>query len=265
MMRIEFIGCTGAGKSTLNHRILRKCHEQGIDAWMGYDFVLRQMRLDWIESKPIRGLLVNLLALFVCLVSWRTNRAFCRFAIQTVWRLPATITWFQKLYVGRDVLKNIGIHEIIRRRAVDGQLILLDEGTVHTAHYLFAHVSAEPNINDISTFIGLVPLPESIVYVKHDETVLIERTLARGHKRIPDRSYASVERFIKRARAVFDALEHQPALRGRLLVVDSRQNSVITQDCIDSQAFRVALQLVRTGLATDGSTHPTTLIPSLEA
>src|SRR5262245_2169683 len=129
MMRIEFIGCTGAGKSTLTSRILRVCRAQGIDAWMGYDFVLRQVRLDWVESKLVRGLLVNLISVFVCLGAWRSNLAFYRFTIRAISRLPASVSWFERFYIGRDVLKNIGMHEIIRRRASTQQLILLDEGT----------------------------------------------------------------------------------------------------------------------------------------
>jgi thymidylate kinase len=248
MMRIEFIGCTGAGKSTLTSRILQACRAQGIDTWMGYDFVLRQARLDWIENRLVRGLLVNLIALFVCLVAWRSNLAFYRFTIRTISRLPASVGWFERLYIGRDVLKNVGMYEIIRRRASTQQLILLDEGTLHTAHYLFVHAGVEPNIGDVASFIRLVPLPDIAVYITQSQVVLIERTMARGHARIPDRSYASAERFIKRAVAIFDALGQQPALKGRLLIVDGQQNSVREQDCVDSQPSALALKLVRAGI-----------------
>jgi len=265
MMRIEFIGCTGAGKSTLTSQILRVCRAQGIDAWMGYDFVLRQVRLDWIESKLIRGLLVNLISLCVCLVAWRRHLAFCRFTIRTISRLPASVGWFERLYTGRDVLKNIGMYEIIRRRASAQQLVLLDEGTLHTAHYLFAHVAAEPNIGDVSTFAGLVPLPDIVVYVIQSESVLIERTLARGHKRIPDRSYASVERFIKRAGTIFEALRQQPALKGKLLVVDGQQNRIVDQDSPDSRSFALALKLVRAGIDVVNTEHPSGVVSHLGA
>jgi thymidylate kinase len=265
MMRIEFIGCTGAGKSTLTSRILRVCRAQGIDAWMGYDFVLRQIRLDWVENKLVRGLLVNLISLFVCLVAWQRHLAFCRFTIQAISRLPASVSWFERLYIGRDVLKNVGIYEIIRRRASAQQLVLLDEGTLHTAHYLFAHVAVEPNIGDVSIFAGLVPLPDFVVYVTQSESVLIERTLARGHKRIPDPSYASVERFIKRAGAIFEALRQQPALKGKLLVVDGQQNSIVDQDSPGSRSFGLALKLVRAGIDAANPEHPSGMVPSLGA
>jgi hypothetical protein len=242
-MRIELTGCTSAGKSTLAGRILRICRDQGIDAWMGYDFVLRQVRLDWIKSRLFRGLLVNLISLSVCLVTWRNYLAFYRFAIRIIAQLPSGVAWFEKLYIGRDVLKNIGIYEIIRRRASGRQLVLLDEGTLHTAHYLFVHVSVEPDIQDLSTFINLVPLPDLVVYITESESVLIERTLERGHKRIPDRSYASTQRFIKRAVAIFDRLGQQSALEGRWMVVDSQRSNIVGQDDPDIAALSVALKI----------------------
>jgi len=247
MMRIELIGCTGAGKSTLSGRILRACRARGIDAWTGYDFVLRQIRLDWVESRLIRGLLVNLIALFVCLLAWRSNLAFYQFTIRTIARLPASVGWFERLYIGRDVLKNIGVYEIIRWRASAQQVILLDEGTLHTAHYLFVHVAAESKAGDVARFARLVPLPDIAVYVTESQSVLIQRTLARGHARIPDRSYASAEHFIKRAVAVFDALALQPALEGKLLIVDGRRNTIV-EDCMASQPDTLALKLVRAGI-----------------
>jgi thymidylate kinase len=265
MMRIEFIGCTGAGKSTLISRILRICRAQGIDAWMGYDFVLRQVRLDWVESKLVRGLLVNLISLFVCLMAWQRHLAFYRFTIRVISRLPASVGWFERLYIGRDVLKNIGMYEIIRRRASAQQLVLLDEGTLHTAHYLFVQVAVEPNIGDISTFAGLVPLPDVVVYVTQSESILIERTLARGHKRIPDRSYTSVERFVKRARTIFEALRQQPALKDKLLVVDGQQNCIVDQDSPDSRSFALALKLVRAGIHAVNTEYPSAVISHLRA
>ncbi len=254
-MRIEFIGCTSAGKSTLARRILRVCRDQGIDAWMGYDFVLRQVRLDWITGKLPRGLLVNLIALFVGLAAWRKNLAFYRFAIRIIARLPPTVAWHEKLYIGRDVLKNIGIYEIVGRRAATRQVVLLDEGPLHTAHYLFVNVSAEPHAGDVADFGRLVPRPDVVVYVTQSEDVLIERTLERGHKRIPDRSYASVQRFIKQAVAIFDELGRQSALDGRLIVVDSQRSSIVGREDRADPPFDQALQIVRAGIGAVGTSR----------
>ncbi len=247
-MRIELIGCTSAGKSTLTSRILRICRDQGIDASTGYDFVLRQVRLDWIKSTLFRALLVNFISLFVGLVTCRKNLDFYRFALRIIARLPSAVAWSEKLHIGRNVVKNIGVDEIIRRRAADRQIVLLDEGPLQTVHYLFVHVAVEPDTSDLAAFIRLVPLPDVVVYVTQNESVLIERTMQRGHKRIPDRSYAHVQRFISRAVATFDELEQQSALEGRLIVVDRQPSIIVGQGYPVDPLFDAALRIVRAGI-----------------
>lgn len=243
MTLIEFIGCTGAGKSTLTGRLLRQCRDRGLDAWMGYDFVLRQVRLEWVKGRAPRGLIVSLVALCACQATWRSNRQFFRFVFQAIWRLPAEVAWLEKLDICRNVLKNIGIYEIIRRRAGDRQVVLLDEGPLQTAHYLFVHVSVEPNMADLATFIGLAPLPDAVVYVTESEAVLAERTLARGHKRIPAGSQAHVRRFVRRAVEVFDSLAQRLALAGGLLVVENGRARVAGLAEPDDRPLALALQM----------------------
>ena len=221
MMLIELIGCTGAGKSTLAAQLLASYRQRGEQAWLGYDFVLRQVRLGWVRRRAVRGLLVNALALLACLAASPRNLALLRFALGAVARLPVGLG--EKLYIGRDVLKNIGIVQIVRRRAGERQIILLDEGGLHIAHYLFVNLAAAPDLAQVAAFGRLAPLPDLAVYVKQPEPVLAERTLRRGHKRIPAGSPASVERFIRRAVAVFDTLAAQPQLAGRLVVVGGEQ------------------------------------------
>lgn len=227
-MLIELIGCTSAGKSTLARDILRACRERDIELLMGDDFVLKQVRLDWVKGSLARTLLMDLLLSFVCLVTWQNNLEFCAFAGQIILRLP--IGRLEKLNMARNVLKKIGVYEIIRRRGSDQQVVLVDEGTLHAAHYLFVHVSVPPNASDVATFARLAPLPDVAIYVRQSEVVLIERTLKRGHKRIPDCSYAKVEIFIKRAVETFDKLVEQPMIERRLLVVDNQRQHCIRPD-----------------------------------
>lgn len=220
-MYVEFIGCTGAGKSTLVARVVAIYRERGVDAWAEYDFVLKQLRLERLRGRRLRGLLVNLIALCAAVWAWRANWAFYRFTVRVLARLPRAVGWYERLYIGRDVFKNIGIYEIVRRRSAASQLILLDEGPLHTAHYLFVHCSRAPDLADLDTFARLAPLPDLLVYVAQSPAVLVARTMARGHKRIPDRTFAQVAGFVGQAVAVFEQLIRQPALADRLLVVDN--------------------------------------------
>ena len=257
MTVIELIGCTGAGKSTLANQILRVCVEQGIDACTGYDLVLRRLRLDGVESRFIRGLVVNLLALGVCLVGWRDYAAVLRFVLRRIAQLP--LAWSEKLYVGRDICKNLGIYQLARR-AADRQIVVLDEGTLHIAHYLFVHLAAEPNMDEVAVFSALAPLPDLAVYVSQLEPVLVARTLERGHKRIHDHSRAGVERFIRRAVATFEQLTAQPSLQDRLLIVAGQPARIVHRQVSYPAALEPACEIVAASVAATDSALATRLV-----
>jgi len=244
-MQIELTGCTGAGKSTLAKRLLQACRAQGIDAWLRDDFVLHQLWLDWIKSHVARTLVVDLLSLLACLITWRKNLEFYLFVMRITWGLRKAVAWPEKLNLTRNILKKIGIYEIIYHRGSDQQVIWVDEGTLHAAHNLFVHVSVEPDPRDLSTFARLVPLPDMVIYVTQTEPVLIERTLARGHKRISERSYANTQRFIRRAVATFDQLMREIASARRQLMIETRQLVIAAQNVqagpLDAQVLEIIL------------------------
>jgi thymidylate kinase len=264
-MQIELIGCTSAGKSTLARRILEVGYKRGIDIVLGEDFILQQVRLNWIKGSLFRKLLVNLVALFASLVTWRINLETYRFAARFLFQLP--IAQLEKLNTLKNVLKRIGIYEIIRHRSADRQVILIDEGVLQAAHYLFVHVSAQVETEHLSIFAGLIPLPDAVVYVKQPEALLIDRTMKRGHKRIPDRSHDNVARFIEKAVAVFDYLAKYPAVENRLLVVDGDRNIHIASKDQDAPTLGLALQIIQKGFTNNTSETRTenTHVPGLNA
>jgi adenylate kinase family enzyme len=257
-MQIELIGCTSAGKSTLAGGILRACREQGLDIFLGEDFVLEQFRLNWIKNDPLRKLLVNLAALFASLVTWRNNRKFYLFATQLLFQLP--IPQLERLNLLRNVLKKIGIHEIIRLRRTGQQVILVDEGVLHIAHNLFVHVSAEVKMEHLAMFAELVSLPDVVVYLKQPEELLINRIIKRGHKRIPDHSYNKVARFVKQAIVTFDKLVQHPAVENKLLVVGNDQNVQIAANDHGDPVMSLALQIIQSAFTDNTSCRPAEII-----
>jgi thymidylate kinase len=246
-VQIELIGCTSAGKSTLSMGILQACHQQGLDIFLGDDFVLRQVRLNWIKGHLPRTLLVDLAALFACLVTWRTHLEFYLFATQLLFQLP--IPRLEKLNLLRNVLKKIGIYEIIRSHSTDRQVILVDEGVLQAAHNLFVHGSLQVKAEHLATFARLIPFPDVIVYLKEPESLLIARTMKRGHKRIPDCSYSNVVRFIEQAVATFDKLVQNPAVESKLLVVHGGQHVTIAANNQDDLLCGRALKIIQSGLS----------------
>src|SRR5712692_4203049 len=144
-MQIELMGCTGAGKSTLARSVLQTFRAHGIDAWLGDEFVLKQVGLNWVRSGLARTLLVDLCSFFACLFTWRSNHEFYVFSVLIILWLPGSVAWPEKLNLVRNVLKKVGIYEIIRRRISDREVVLVDEGTLQAAHNLFVHVSVPAN------------------------------------------------------------------------------------------------------------------------
>jgi len=229
-MLVELIGCTSAGKSRLARAAVRDCRERGIQLSMGDDHVLQRLGLNWIKGDLPRTLLLDLIGYAGCLIGCVKNRKLYSHITRAILRLPSSVPLIQKLNIARNAFKKIGLSELIRRSAGDRQIVLMDEGALHTAHYLFVHESVEPCAKELLTFLELIPLPDIAVYVQQDEVTLIERVLKRGHRRIPEANRAKVARFVQRAVSIFERLAQQSKLRERLVVVDSRRTVVVPQE-----------------------------------
>ena len=260
-MIIEFFGSTGAGKTTLANHVLGDCRKQGIDILMGADFVLKQCRLNWIRSIFVRTLCLDLLASIACVATWRNNSEIYAFVSHVIIRLP--VAWFEKLNLTRNALKKIGLYEIMRRRGSDRQIVLVDEGTLHTAHNLFVHVSVGTNVGDLETFVRMVPLPDMAIYVTRIESVLIERTIGRGHNRIPGHSYASTKLFVKRALGTFEKMVRLLVLEDRMKMMDSNRNIFVTRNYKAEPALAAVLKVIHAGVEMDGvAGNPTGIAPN---
>lgn len=219
-MQIELIGCTSAGKSTFAARLLEASRAQQAVV-LGEDYILGQARLAGVKPRALRRVLVNLLAAYGLLGAGRSARAILAFAVRLL--LPLPIAPGEKLSILRNVLKRVGIDAIVRRRCGDGQIVLLDEGLVQSAHYLFVHETVPVDEQRLQQFAELLPLPDAIIYLRPPEPVLVERTLRRGHRRVRHAAEGGASRFISRAVTVFDRLSGIPAIAHRLVIVDDTQ------------------------------------------
>src|SRR5262245_6388701 len=246
-MSIEFIGCTSAGKTTLARSILQAGRKLGIDVQMSEDFVLKQIYLNWIKNEFLRRRLIELLCLPICLAFWRKHHQFYRFAIRASLQAPGS--WLYKISLARITLRKIGIHEIVQRRSSEQQLILLDnEGVLQASHTLFVHSGKGSRSIDLSSSVSLASLPDVVVYLRQSPGVLLKRTLARGHNRIPDRSYAAVESFVGQAVEMFEELQRHPALAGRLLVINGEQKTLAPLGSRDNAQLVMASKIIAASL-----------------
>lgn len=220
MACIELIGCTSAGKSTLASHVLQFCRDEGFDVSLGEDFLLYKFHLGHAVGITTRALLVNMISLPVAVAHWTNYRHFYSFSFRAIHHLQ--ISWRKKIYLVRNILKNIGIYEIAHWAAKQ-QVILLDEGPLHSANALFVHVAVVPPVEELSTFVQVVPLPDAAVYLREQEDVLIRRTIARGHKRIRSGNPGEAEQFVRSAVAMFEKLSQEPMVQSKLFIVNDHQ------------------------------------------
>jgi hypothetical protein len=192
--------------------------------------------------------LLNLFALLACLLSFRKNFELFRFVKKTINQFPASVSWIEKLKIARIVARNIGIYEIVDYYSTEKQVVLADEGTIHIAHYLFVHVSVEPNVQDVKKFIDLVPIPDAVVYLKQPGTVLTSRTTTRGHKRISGNGSNNVSKFINHAEKTFEIIEESSIIKDQLLTVDGEKWEITPICSGNNPILRNALNIVRAGI-----------------
>lgn len=245
-MHIELIGCTSAGKTTLAQKIVDVGKSQGIDVTLGEDFVLRRLYLNWVKNEFIRRRVLEICAASICLQCWPKYGEFCRFVFSVVFQAPGS--WLYKVNLARIVLRKIGLYEVIRRNNSDQQIVLVDnEGIVQAAHNLFVH-SGGRSSGDLSNFIKSAPLPDVVAYLRQPESILLERTLKRGHPRIRTRSLSKVQHFIKQAAKTFEELQRLPQIADRLFVIDSENKTMIKLSSRNGQLIDRAYDLMQTSI-----------------
>jgi thymidylate kinase len=212
-MLVELTGSTGAGKSTLTAQLLAALQASGYRALTAEQFVLRHfgLPLDRLTWRPALSLLLDLLAFPSFLRFALRHRQLGRLMLTVVWRDAQPLAF--KLNVLRNIAKHMGTTELLRRHGHTGEIVLLDEGLVHQAHSLFVHPNAEPRPVEVARFVADVPLPDLLVLVEAQRSDLVERTLRRGHPRVPRASAAEMTRFIDRAQRVLRSVVEQAAQR----------------------------------------------------
>ena len=222
-MHIELIGSTSAGKTTLAKKMVEIGKEKGLDVFLSDDFMLRWAHLNWVRNEFVRRRLIELISIAIGLTCLNRYGDFFRFVLHEGKYSPGS--GFYKINRIRNVIRKIGIFEFISRRSEAQQIVLADnEGILQGVHNLFVHQNSQADLNKISRYVELVPLPDVVLYLQQREDVLVSRTLGRGHARVAEDSPDKVVHFIRQAVAVFDELVNAPKIQERLLIVDAGLN-----------------------------------------
>jgi thymidylate kinase len=218
-MIIEFIGSTGAGKTTLIADVRRRL-AQTAEVASAFELVAAPLGLGRVMHPTAQNLIQELVGLPFFLLSLGRYRAFVVFILKMIAR-HANFRFFTIHYL-RSLERTIGVYELIRRRERE-RIVLVDEGTIILAHNVFVYTSALYSSEDISTFARLVPLPDLIVYVSAPVDSLVKRSLQRTDppREMRSKSPALIERYTTRAVAMFEQLVKAESMRSRVLIVEN--------------------------------------------
>lgn len=218
-MIVEFIGSTGAGKTTLISEVQRRL-AQTADVMTSFELVAAPFGLRGVTHPTARNLIQELAGLPFLIHSIRRHKAFIIFILRMLGRQNKfSIFTINNL---RSLERKIGVYELIKRYQRN-QIILVDEGTVLLAHNVFVYSSARYTSEEIARFASLVPLPDIIIYIKAPVDILVRRSLLRADppREMKSRNRELLEKHINRAVRMFDQLIEARNIQSRLLTVEN--------------------------------------------
>lgn len=218
-MIVEFIGSTGAGKTTLIGEVQDRLGERD-EVVTSFDIVAERLGLRGITNPTAKNIIQEMVGFPFFIRSLGRHKEFVLFALRMLAR-QAGLTLFTINNL-RSLERKIGVYEIIRQKKND-QTILVDEGTVLVAHNVFVYTDVNYSSEEITRFASLVPLPDVIIYIKAPVDILIQRSLIRTNppREIKSKNPELVEKYVNRAVNMFDQLVESENIQCRLLMVEN--------------------------------------------
>ena len=221
-MIVEFIGSTGAGKTTLISEVQRRLATT-TKVTTPFELIATRLGLGNVTSRTARNLIQEFYGFWYLIRLLPRHRATITFSLRMLARKSdSKILTFNNL---RSLVRKIGVYEILRRQ--QDEIILVDEGTVLLAHVLFIYNKAYYTQEEIIEFASLIPLPDAVVYVKAPTDILIKRSMQRTDppREMKTKDPALVEKYVTDAVAMFEQLIQTDEIRNRVLIVDNPERS----------------------------------------
>jgi len=217
-MIVEFIGSTGAGKTTLINEVRCRLVKTG-RVTTSIDLATSLLGLRGVTNPTLQNLVMEFVSLPVFILTFIKHNQFIRYTVKLFWR--KTGISIQTIHNLRSLVRKIGMYEITKRLGKD-QIILVDEGPILAAH-MFVSTENIYSPEDVTNFTDLLPLPDLVVYIRASVDALIERTVRRADppREVDVKNPARMEAYLKRTVALFDQLTQAENIRPRLLVVES--------------------------------------------
>ena len=232
-MIVEFIGSTGAGKTSLISKIHHKLAQTKV-VTTPFDLIAAPLGLSSVTHPTIQNLIQELVGFPFFVGSLNRHAKFLSHTIETFSR--NTRFSIHRINNLRSLERKIGMYEISQRYD-KGQIVLVDEGPILAAH-MFVFTASIVTSAEIAAFANLLPLPDLIIYIKAPVDVLVRRALQRPDppREMGKKDPIMTEKYVKDAATVFDQLMESERIKSRLLVVD---NPDLTAEEHDRLAARV--------------------------
>lgn len=216
-MIVEFVGSSGAGKTTLACEVYHRL-AKSVRVASSYELAAELLGLRRTTHPTVRNLTQDLVGLPFFVGALVQHRAFVAYAFRALARQSSSLLLTAN-YV-RSMARKMGMYQIGRRQAQD-RIVLVDEGTVLSAHLLFVFGRHEASQAEIEAFARLVPLPDLVVCVEAPLECLVQRSLQRGDmpREMRAKDEQEVEAYLSRAAGVFNRLAKTERIRERVLLV----------------------------------------------
>jgi thymidylate kinase len=212
-MIIEFLGNTGAGKSTLVP-ILAQLLRDDDRLVMSVAEAVR-----YYTAKTLAGRIVCALAP-VALRGPLLRRAFSWFIsrlhlVQFVIDQPRLIGYVVRSQLRRSIpwrhrwlivglyLQMVSEYHFVSSRSQPGDVLILDEGFVHRAVHMFVSESEQLDPDRVRQYLELLPQPQLVIWVRAPLDICLARIYDRGLQvRLKSRAASDVERFVTNSERV---------------------------------------------------------------
>lgn len=217
----EFIGATGAGKSTLMAAVGEALVRQGCRVREADDLLLVRFGVGFITQPRLRSAVVHILAMpaFARYLCTRNGRSLTRLAVCSIMRGKERI--WAVISLLRNYVKRLGADRLLASSAWHQcDIVLCDEGVVHAAHNLFVHAHVKPNADAIVRFGMLVPKPDVLIWVTAPTTQSAAVIQRRGHSRVYSPATEALT-FAEHAHTTFELLAGVAGIHERIIRVDN--------------------------------------------
>jgi hypothetical protein len=194
-MLIEFVGCSGAGKTTVVEKVLAALSERNRTAASSTALIATATHTAWIRNLFLRNICLDFLLLPWLLLALKHHFRFCLFGLlQIVRNADSGLSVLQRVL---SQLRNVAANELLRRLHPNPEFILVDEGTVCGVHNVLVYPNRAPATTAIQAYAKLVPKPDLIIHVNSPVQLALSRTKSRYDPPLRFHSLCDRLRFVR--------------------------------------------------------------------